>query len=348
MERYLLSEEPQVGRNEESSSQLKEAKSKLSEDSKTPSSNPISNVHSGLGFLDLPPEIRNLIYDYAIDDSEIHGGWSNAPRLLSLRKGRITPPLAPASASTRQFLGLTQVCKRTRTEYRPIWLRHTAIRIKYGELPAFLQTFYPIVSNYQNAPKLLQISWEHSKGTLDLTSLFQMRVQCPTFPGEFVAHVLAEGALPADFGEHFRDDICGECGQNLIWDLGTWSCGTHRVYYEDIFNGWCMYYVEEYEYLGSLNCLLAHRNEQWLADVREGRVTHVGCVLDQDPEKARHAVSLKLSPEGPQQAFGGINDIEGTTTRYLEKTALQGMKVETWNDPMEFKVDVGGFCRSTV
>lgn len=127
-------------------------------------------------FLDLPGEIRNLIYDYTCANARqtllVH-----RPRLARLRsstRASRTRNLASdevakqqdatlalaniktskAKANThmpreshRPFVGLTQVCRQIRDEYRPIYMAKQEVGMDLIAIGTYLQTFYADAPN---------------------------------------------------------------------------------------------------------------------------------------------------------------------------------------------------------
>ncbi|KAL6707241.1 hypothetical protein ACN47E_004229 [Coniothyrium glycines] len=126
-------------------------------------------------FLDLPGEIRNMIYQHA------HGSPRQAllvhrPRLASLRNrtrldrsrpmasalkeqeqdnelattgttansrhGKLKKKDASARDSNRPFVGLTQVCQLLRHEFRPIYLSKQEIGMDLTDVDTYINTFY--------------------------------------------------------------------------------------------------------------------------------------------------------------------------------------------------------------
>ncbi|KAH7067920.1 hypothetical protein FB567DRAFT_599329 [Paraphoma chrysanthemicola] len=71
-----------------------------------------------LRLLDLSPEIRNLIYEYMVEERPIRMCRHDDAALV-LRDGETAP------ARQRQYYNLTQVCRQIRQEYLPIYARKT-------------------------------------------------------------------------------------------------------------------------------------------------------------------------------------------------------------------------------
>ncbi|KAF2737391.1 hypothetical protein EJ04DRAFT_592999 [Polyplosphaeria fusca] len=92
------------------------------------------------GFLDLPGEIRNQIYEYAVAETE--GPWKqafvkHAPRRRGLRARTNRKP------SLRPFLALTQVCRLVRVEFRPWFLNTQEMIVDINDMEKYVKTFYP-------------------------------------------------------------------------------------------------------------------------------------------------------------------------------------------------------------
>ncbi|XP_014557250.1 hypothetical protein COCVIDRAFT_15477 [Bipolaris victoriae FI3] len=69
-------------------------------------------------FLNMPPEVRNKIYEQMNEDGPIRMCRSDDPA-LALRDGE------SARAQRRQFYNLTQVCREIRNEFLPVYARKT-------------------------------------------------------------------------------------------------------------------------------------------------------------------------------------------------------------------------------
>ncbi|KAF2437164.1 hypothetical protein EJ08DRAFT_691466 [Tothia fuscella] len=89
-------------------------------------------------FLDLPPEIRNLIYDFSAPSRD------RVP--LGLRNTQF--PQLPEDCSRPDCFALTQVCRQVREEFLPLYYFRTGFQIKLKDMKAFHQ-FYG-----KNAKKL--------------------------------------------------------------------------------------------------------------------------------------------------------------------------------------------------
>ncbi|KAJ4358645.1 uncharacterized protein N0V89_003229 [Didymosphaeria variabile] len=100
-----------------------------------------------IGFLDLPAEIRNRVYYYA--DEEAHRfsldddhSTKYIPRVMSYAPRNQGPwPIDDCAKSSLKFLGLTEVCRKVRAEYYPIWISTAGFRIRYEDFDHFTQAF---------------------------------------------------------------------------------------------------------------------------------------------------------------------------------------------------------------
>jgi hypothetical protein len=223
------------------------------------------------------PELRNQIYDYAVETDDYHGSLLPAP-LVSLQGEDTTWHRAQHHESARIFFGLTQVCKQLRSEYQPIWLRGSVARVKLSSVSEFLQTFYPDIAAL-GGPKRLQISWavedyeydmadyhdsDYDK-PLPLMDLFRLRAHCNTTEVEFVAMGGEGEPCQACIGD--MEDMVSDGEDPSEYDYV--NC-RHGDWYLD----WC------FGYLVSLNKLLANDNAEWLSAIREGRINDVSLVAN--------------------------------------------------------------------
>ncbi|KAL1613176.1 hypothetical protein SLS60_001408 [Paraconiothyrium brasiliense] len=99
-----------------------------------------------IGFLDLPAEVRNRIYYYAderahrLPPDELHDN-GYIPSIMRYAPGNPGPwPIDDCAKSSLKFLGLTEVCRKVRSEYNPIWKATAEFRIRYEDFGLFTQT----------------------------------------------------------------------------------------------------------------------------------------------------------------------------------------------------------------
>ncbi|KAI8932550.1 hypothetical protein NX059_010725 [Plenodomus lindquistii] len=213
------------------------------------------NTHSTI--LTLPAEIRNNIYTFCTELP-----WDEESPLLT--KGK-SARATPRGHTGRQYFALTQVCQQIRCEYRPLWLRDSSVRIMFKDLHPFMHIYYHDRAQYQNAPRFLCISWDHSsRGTeyaqFDIGILLDLIACCPTLTIRFVCHRLVESDLP--------NQECPQCGHSLYCGCEEF-CDHEAAYMAAIET-----LHEHYSYLEELNAFLAHRNEAWLQQIRANEQLH--------------------------------------------------------------------------
>ncbi|KAB2103248.1 hypothetical protein AG0111_0g8037 [Alternaria gaisen] len=122
---------------------------------------PLSN------FMRLPAELRNRVYNYAT---------SEAPSQLLVP---VESFQLQQQAQRATGIAMTQVSRQIRSEYRPMWLKHTTFVIDWHSIHAFLQAFYPKESDYDKGPKelILQYDQEHDytfRKPTDITHLVRL------------------------------------------------------------------------------------------------------------------------------------------------------------------------------
>ncbi|KAF2271734.1 uncharacterized protein EI97DRAFT_387204, partial [Westerdykella ornata] len=94
-------------------------------------------------FLDLPGEVRNKIYAMTLSKTQ-QALIKYRPRHASLRPRKAESDKKP---SRRPYMGLTQVCRQIRQEYRPLYLREQPIGLDMVDLNPYLKAFYPITDS---------------------------------------------------------------------------------------------------------------------------------------------------------------------------------------------------------
>ncbi|KAF1954967.1 hypothetical protein CC80DRAFT_566153 [Byssothecium circinans] len=249
------------------------------------------------GLLDLCPEIRNRIYDYATEPF--------TERVEADDDDRVDPPLLsflfenkspyPRSTySSRQFFGLTQTCQQIRTEYRPVWLRNSIARIRFHDLKYFLAIFYPKENNI--GPKILQIVWDGNKDCgldrmVDLLPLLHLRASNENTRVEFIPYAHLEWKKP-------------QINETFNWN--------------DILNRQEYLYFDGRRHLVSLNNMFNHNNAKWFSDIRDRKVTKLGIAhssTDRDME-----VHIRLSEAtATHQEGANLRDCAWT---YLESVGI--------------------------
>ncbi|KAF1926484.1 uncharacterized protein M421DRAFT_217452 [Didymella exigua CBS 183.55] len=144
-------------------------------------------------FLQLPPEVRNQVYEYATEHTHrcfplLHGTPKNTRRRM-LRSGNSTEPSATANKPI-PYLGLTQVCLQIRAEFRPMWLSTHRVPLNFTEsyFKAFFLARVPKVTRYNifglNTSSLRIWVRKDDLGTIwngcMVTRLFKHKARFPT------------------------------------------------------------------------------------------------------------------------------------------------------------------------
>jgi hypothetical protein len=167
---------------------------------------------------------------------------------------------------SRKFFALTQACKQLRSEFRPLWLRGSFIHLKFDDINSFIATFYPLLADYENAPKLLTISWDHFYDEVDsdidnilfdLTPLLRLRAFRPTCVISFVPRRITDYDYP--------NLDCADCGHSIHCDCDDGSGCEHedaRDEAQGILN-------DIYVYTDVLDEIVGSYNEAWLKTIRE-------------------------------------------------------------------------------
>ncbi|KAF2638772.1 hypothetical protein P280DRAFT_550869 [Massarina eburnea CBS 473.64] len=228
--------------------------------------------------LDLPAELRNRVYNFAMDPSS-YSGWKNAALIRSRNRAPVRLYGTVKPSPTRPFTGLLAVNKRIRNEYGPLARRNACIRLLPYQINPFFSTYHrPPNYNYANSPKLLQISWDHSYNDSHMLPMNLMRAHCPTTTIEFVPHHLANN----------EDPVCSACEDR------HWSYNPPAAIADEI---------KSYDYLTHLNAFLAHDNKTWLQDIRDGKVESVEAAhCGEEGNTALHVI-LRFTREGAKECF---------------------------------------------
>ncbi|KAF2832499.1 hypothetical protein CC86DRAFT_462782 [Ophiobolus disseminans] len=94
--------------------------------------------------LELPGEIRNLIYSFATESHVI----TLFPPEQEKKSGKVKVKFASPSNSdekpTRQFLSLTRVCQQIREEFLPIYILNNTVHVRFYDLQAYLDFVAPL------------------------------------------------------------------------------------------------------------------------------------------------------------------------------------------------------------
>ncbi|KAI4676674.1 uncharacterized protein J4E84_009509 [Alternaria hordeiaustralica] len=111
---------------------------------------PASEAPQYFRFLDLSPELRNRVYEYAREDDSTR--FAPRPNQDPLRFAH-----PPRTVRPWKYFALTHVCTQVRAEYRPLWVRD--LRVAFSattQLTTFLDTFLRFENEPKHMPKLIQ------------------------------------------------------------------------------------------------------------------------------------------------------------------------------------------------
>lgn len=220
-------------------------------------------------------EIRNRIYEFALERDDFEG-WENAvPLLVRLDiRQKLKRPIRQSENSARQFFPLTQVCQLIRKEYRPIWLRNSSIRLKYTDINRCLCTFYGCMHS-PITPKLIQISLEDEKEEIiNLLPLLHRRMKRKDLKIEVVSHKII-----AELAEIHKIDPseCVLCedelaeGTTTSEELGRTGCVHTDFHFDTIVE----MMSENYWYHPCLNRFLNHDDSDWENDITCDKIASV-------------------------------------------------------------------------
>ncbi|KAL1798946.1 hypothetical protein ACET3X_002983 [Alternaria dauci] len=260
-------------------------------------------------FLELPAEIRNRIYHFA--RGKVYDECLTPPLLRKGCRTSIGGIASPSQLGTLSYRALTQVCKQIRSEFRPIWLRQSCFRMKLPAVAQFITAYYPKVADYQNAPKLLLISWDHGmtedefgeiyedydgldEGSMehvltDITLLVRLRAHCPTFTAKFISRRILEDDVP--------NAMCYYCGHSIYC---TCDNGCNHA---DAFDQARWEMVESYQYLKGLNAFLTNSNDFWLQMLRDNVRVRTLVEFTFDVNTGRPTIFVRFSQNYAPKSF---------------------------------------------
>ncbi|RMZ73580.1 hypothetical protein GMOD_00008112 [Pyrenophora seminiperda CCB06] len=157
-------------------------------------------------FLDLPGELRNRIYEIAVEWTRLRFPFTHMkPKRMRYREAeRRILPLRPLP-----YIGLTQTCILIRKEFRPLWLSTHAFPL--GVMDGYLKAFFPLplraskasaevrerIMSYSNPAGSLRLYITYDDVDLHKLLTFQLR-----FPHYSIAPVLEHLHIPQQ-GVHF-------------------------------------------------------------------------------------------------------------------------------------------------
>jgi hypothetical protein len=103
-------------------------------------------------FLRLPAELRNRVYDFAIDNNDKTHGHMFRTHLVHMPS---LPRKRQDEAARKSSIGLISTCQQIRSEFRPLFYRKWAAFVNFSDLLRFLDTFAP---NNTSFPLLAHIT----------------------------------------------------------------------------------------------------------------------------------------------------------------------------------------------
>ncbi|KAF2870433.1 hypothetical protein BDV95DRAFT_639967 [Massariosphaeria phaeospora] len=280
------------------------------------------------GFLALPAEIRNYIYELATEKPIVDEIAPCLAPKTSLKHWRASP------ASLWDYFALTQVCQQIRAEYRPCWIRQWCVRVRWEFFKRFMDTFISPHHFDAATPKLIQLSFVYedmyTRKIFDITELLRLRTANPTFKFEFIAHRLS-------YGIH-DEGYCCKCGSLLSEfagdgdkECGSGSCSGTAERMKASIRSW-------HSYLDVFNGILAMDNAKWLRAIRED---HIDAVAFQFADcKLQLDISFRLG-EAPAEIE--ISPRRGAA-RWFREVGLAHMCMATFSpcddcNDMHFSID---------
>ncbi|KAI8931001.1 hypothetical protein NX059_012012 [Plenodomus lindquistii] len=91
-------------------------------------------------FLSLPAELRNMIYDFAVEDDTKMIVLRPPRRPRQLRCNDCLMHLPPPPTVLRSFYSLTQVCRQIRSEYNPLYRARTRVHVHIEDIHEYVRT----------------------------------------------------------------------------------------------------------------------------------------------------------------------------------------------------------------
>ncbi|KAI4920432.1 hypothetical protein J4E85_009199 [Alternaria conjuncta] len=219
-------------------------------------------------FLDLSPELRNRVYEYAKEDESSRF----APRPV---QNALQYPRKPRSMRPWKFFALTQVCTQVRTEYRPLWVRNLRVAFSApSQVAAFLDTFLRFENEPKHMPKLVQLLWDHGNDDemrYALTDILRLHAHSPS---SRVALIPENVALGVGVG----NDVCNKCMMRYHRE----ECGMHPDSDDDddcdcpdfdMSNSeWEEFKDDQMNYTSDIPEFVHNANEAWMSAVKEDKV----------------------------------------------------------------------------
>ncbi|KAI8930995.1 hypothetical protein NX059_012006 [Plenodomus lindquistii] len=98
-------------------------------------------AHSTSPFLQLPAELRNLIYDFTAEDNDLeHPVILSSSKNTAFRRCNACAKDRREPAVGRSFYSLTQVCREIRNEYLPLYRARTKVHVYDSDILKYVET----------------------------------------------------------------------------------------------------------------------------------------------------------------------------------------------------------------
>jgi hypothetical protein len=199
-----------------------------------------------------------------------------------------------------QSLGLAQCCQQLRSEYRPLWIRNFAVRLRPHNFSEFVLTFFPPTTQEQkHGPELIQISWEHGVDNVcsqqDIMPFLLLHARFPNVRFQHVPYRVADLEQGPDeqVCDHCREEMyLEEHGHDPVDADGECNCYNEFITPKE----WLMEAECEMIYTENLEDLLHNKNDKWLADLLAGEMT-VKCTYDRNTDLPTFRI-LRKTPIG--------------------------------------------------
>ena len=166
----------------------------------------VSTADSGpFPFLRLPGEVRNKVYDFAIEDK--HDIFENMFRTHMVHVPSL-PPDEQGDTARESSIGLISTCQQLRTEFRPLFYKAWDAFIDFSNLLRFLETFAP---NNTFFPPLAHVTvhlkeedWDIQEWNLLPLLRAIKRIPKTTWAFEHASHHLSAVSCIRDFLDYLR------------------------------------------------------------------------------------------------------------------------------------------------
>ncbi|KAA8617203.1 F-box-2 domain containing protein [Pyrenophora tritici-repentis] len=278
----------------------------------TCASSPKPVVEAPLYFriLDLPAELRNRIYEHCLDDEYYNFAPSVRVRSRQAYKYRIW-----------RFIGLTQVCKTIRSEFRPLWARNLCVRFdRRSDIDHFMKNFLHHRKGFNPVPKLVHYGWKHgldNRQPFDITDILRLRSHSAELKVGFHPAVVAD--------RECMWTPCASCAPNCYRprdddsdDDEDCTCADPGMTYQI----WMVRQYDVINYTSTMEFLVNHGKEALLQDIRDKKVTIVVYFSQPCNHAAikfsyKHAFQTDNSPPSAMdllKRWGLLDDFEPTAT----------------------------------